>query len=109
MLVRLGAVLVVSLAATAADAGPASRSEPDRSALKQRCSGDYATCCGELPPDGAEVQACFRDNWPACHLPAEPRSSAMRKAAGTAEKCCIGRVSAGGAQPRIERMSALMH
>lgn len=62
MLFRLSALLVVSLAASAADAGPASRSEPDRSTLKHRCS--------ELPPDAAEVQACFRNNMaslsPAC-------------------------------------------
>lgn len=42
----------------------------DREALKARCSGDYATYCGDLPPDGDEVQACFRKNManlsPAC-------------------------------------------
>lgn len=42
----------------------------DREVLKAHCSGDYATYCGDLPPDGDEVQACFRKNManlsPAC-------------------------------------------
>ncbi len=30
--------------------------------LKQHCTGDYLTYCGNFPPDGPEVQACFRHN-----------------------------------------------
>ncbi|TGD96007.1 hypothetical protein [Methylobacterium nonmethylotrophicum] len=34
----------------------------DRAVLKQYCTGDYLTYCGNLAPDGPEVQACFRQN-----------------------------------------------
>ncbi|MEE7463854.1 hypothetical protein MFUR16E_22925 [Methylobacterium fujisawaense] len=44
--------------------------QPDRAALKASCSGDYATFCGDLAPDGPEIQKCFRKNMadlsPAC-------------------------------------------
>lgn len=71
------AVLVLALAATAA------RAEPDRTALKQRCGGDYATYCGDLAPDGPEVQACFRKNManlsPACRAEIERQGKGGRK------------------------------
>lgn len=44
------------------NAGPTSHAEPDRAALKRRCGGDYAACCGDIPRDGPEVQACIRRN-----------------------------------------------
>ncbi|QRE73338.1 hypothetical protein [Methylobacterium aquaticum] len=34
----------------------------DRAVLKQHCTGDYLTYCGNFAPDGPEVQACFRQN-----------------------------------------------
>lgn len=67
---HLTVALAIALAAVAMDARAGSLSKPDREALKAHCSGDYATYCGDLPPDGPEVQACFRKNMadlsPAC-------------------------------------------
>nr|WP_137828307.1 hypothetical protein [Methylobacterium sp. L1A1] len=55
----------------------------DREALKARCSGDYATYCGNLPPDGDEVQACFRKNManlsPACRTEIDRNGKGGRK------------------------------
>ncbi len=55
----------------------------DREALKARCSGDYATYCGDLPPDGDEVQACFRKNLanlaPACRTEIDRNGKGGRK------------------------------
>ncbi|WIU41586.1 hypothetical protein [Methylorubrum extorquens] len=63
-LCALSALIAFGLSGTTALA------EGDRAVLKQRCGGDYATFCGDLPPDGPEVQACFRKNMsslsPAC-------------------------------------------
>lgn len=57
--------------------------EGDRTALKQRCGGDYATFCGDLPPDGSEVQACFRKNRsslsPACRAEIDRHEKGGRK------------------------------
>ena len=57
--------------------------EGDRAALKQRCGGDYATFCGDLPPDGPEVQACFRKNLsnlsPACRAEIDRHENGGKK------------------------------
>lgn len=53
---RGATVLALIFVVSAANAGS------DRSALRQRCGGDYATYCDDLPPDSPEVQACFRKN-----------------------------------------------
>ncbi|BAU88789.1 hypothetical protein MPPM_0184 [Methylorubrum populi] len=70
MLHRLVVVLALASAACGLETRAGSLAEADRAALKQHCSGDYATYCGDLPPDGPEVQACFRRNMaelsPAC-------------------------------------------
>ncbi|QIJ78103.1 hypothetical protein GU700_00355 [Methylobacterium sp. NI91] len=79
--------MVVALAFVTAACGPGARvdslAEADRAALKQRCSGDYATFCGDLPPDGPEVQACFRKNMadlsPACRAEIGRHEKAGRK------------------------------
>ncbi|MGY2050892.1 hypothetical protein [Methylobacterium sp. JK268] len=54
--------LALALSSTAALAAPQQTPVPDRALLKQHCTGDYLTYCGDLPPDGPEVQACFRQN-----------------------------------------------
>lgn len=63
----------------AAQAAPA----PDWEPLKARCSGDYATYCGDLPPDGNEVQSCFRKNManlsPACRTEIDRHEKGGRK------------------------------
>ncbi|AWN39129.1 hypothetical protein DK427_20080 [Methylobacterium radiodurans] len=57
--------------------------EGGRDALKQRCGGDYTTYCGDLPPDGDEVQACFRKNManlsPACRAEIDRHEKGRRK------------------------------
>ena len=59
MFVRITvALLATATAAVAAPAAPA----PNREALRQFCTGDYLTYCGDLSPDGPEVQACFKRN-----------------------------------------------
>lgn len=67
---RTVVALAIAFSAVALGATAGSLSKPDREALKARCSGDYAAYCGDLPPDGPEVQACFRKNMadlsPAC-------------------------------------------
>ncbi|KMO20960.1 hypothetical protein [Methylobacterium platani] len=55
----LRSTLILALTAGAALAEPAAI---DRTVLKQYCTGDYLTYCGNLSPDGPEVQACFRQN-----------------------------------------------
>ncbi|ACA20540.1 conserved hypothetical protein; putative exported protein [Methylobacterium sp. 4-46] len=60
MLHRLA--LVLALTSTGALAAPVQTPAPDRAALKQFCTGDYLTYCGNFPPDGPEVQACFKQN-----------------------------------------------
>lgn len=70
MLHRMVLALAFASAACGLEARTGALAEEDRAALKQRCGGDYATFCGDLPPDGPEVQACFRKNMadlsPAC-------------------------------------------
>ena len=74
---RGATVIALVFVASAANAGP------DRSALRQRCGGDYATYCGDLPPGGPEVQACFRKNIgnlsPACRAEIERHGKSGRK------------------------------
>ncbi|WP_342149794.1 hypothetical protein [Methylorubrum sp. SB2] len=51
------ALALTSGAALAAPSQPA-----DRDALRQHCTGDYLSFCGDLAPDSAEVRACFKTN-----------------------------------------------
>ncbi|HEV7439920.1 MAG TPA: hypothetical protein VGN94_09910 [Methylobacterium sp.] len=60
MLVRTALALLVTTAG--ALAAPSTGTAPDRSALKQYCTGDYLTYCGDLAPDSPEVHACFKQN-----------------------------------------------
>lgn len=55
----LRSTLILALTTGAALAEPV---VVDRAVLKQYCTGDYLTYCGNLAPDGPEVQACFRQN-----------------------------------------------
>ncbi|WP_449410020.1 hypothetical protein [Methylobacterium komagatae] len=70
MTYRTVLALGLSFAAFGLEARAGLLSETERAALRQRCSADYATYCGDLPPDGPDVQACFRKNMaelsPAC-------------------------------------------
>ncbi|WP_449409725.1 hypothetical protein [Methylobacterium komagatae] len=72
MLDRTAAALALVFTFHGMDVQAGEPTQADRAALKARCGGDYATFCGDLPPDGPEVQACFRKNMadlsPACRL-----------------------------------------
>ena len=57
MLLRSTLILVLTTGAALAQPVMA-----DRAVLKQHCTGDYLTYCGNFAPDGPEVQACFRQN-----------------------------------------------
>jgi len=57
VLLRSSLILVLTTGAALAEPVLA-----DRAVLKQYCTGDYLTYCGNLAPDGPEVQACFRQN-----------------------------------------------
>ena len=50
------------LTSGAAFAAPAPSQPADRDALRQHCTGDYLSFCGDLAPDSAEVRACFKTN-----------------------------------------------
>ena len=60
MFVRV--VIALTLTATAATAAPAVQATTDRAALKQHCTGDYLTYCGDFAPDTPELNACFKQN-----------------------------------------------
>ena len=60
MFVRV--VLALALTATAATAAPAPEATADRAALRQHCTGDYLTYCGDFAPDSPAVNACFKQN-----------------------------------------------
>ena len=60
MFVRVAFAL--TLTATAAIAAPAVDQTADRAALKQHCTGDYLTYCGDFAPDTPELSACFKQN-----------------------------------------------
>jgi hypothetical protein len=64
------AALVLAFATHGGGMQTGSLSKSDRAALTASCGGDYAIFCGDLAPDGSEVQACFRKNLadltPAC-------------------------------------------
>lgn len=45
-----------------AAAAPAKAPTATRETLKQYCTGDYLTYCGNFAPDSAEVKACFKQN-----------------------------------------------
>lgn len=70
MLDRTAAALALVFAFHGMGVQAGGPTQTDRAALKARCGGDYATFCGNLPPDGPEVQACSRKNmadlFPAC-------------------------------------------
>ena len=59
MIVRTAIALMITT--SAALAGPAA-APADREALRQYCTGDYLSYCGEFAPDSAEVRACFKQN-----------------------------------------------
>jgi hypothetical protein len=67
---RTAAALALMFAFQSMSVQAGEPTQADRAALKARCGGDYATFCGNLPPDGLEVQAYFRMNManlsPAC-------------------------------------------
>jgi hypothetical protein len=50
------------LTAGTALAAPAPNQPADRDALRQHCTGDYLSFCGDLAPDSPEVRACFKTN-----------------------------------------------
>ncbi|MDV2984782.1 UNVERIFIED_CONTAM: hypothetical protein Q9R58_10730 [Methylobacteriaceae bacterium AG10] len=52
--------IALMITTSAAFAGPAPSA--DREALRQHCTGDYLSYCGEFAPDSAEVRACFKQN-----------------------------------------------
>ncbi|KAB1074405.1 hypothetical protein [Methylobacterium planeticum] len=60
MLARIALALLATTAG--ALAAPSAATGPDRAALKQYCTGDYLTYCGDLAPDSPEVHACFKQN-----------------------------------------------
>ena len=60
MLVRVTFALLAT--ATAASAAPAAAPTADREALKQYCTGDYLSYCGDFAPDTPELNACFKQN-----------------------------------------------
>ncbi len=61
MLVRTTFALIAT--ASAAVAAPAPETAT-RETLRQYCTGDYLSFCGEFGPDTPEVQACFKKNKP---------------------------------------------
>ncbi|CAO4148369.1 3',5'-cyclic-nucleotide phosphodiesterase [Methylorubrum aminovorans] len=77
------AALVFTFAPHGAGAQTGSLSQGDRAALKASCGSDYATFCGDLAPDGPEVQACFRKNLadlsPACRAEIGRREKSGKK------------------------------
>ena len=60
MLLRTTFALLAT--ATAAVAAPAAQQTVTRETLKQYCTGDYLTYCGNFAPDTPEVKACFKQN-----------------------------------------------
>ena len=54
--------IALMLTTGAALAAPAGAPAGDRSALRQHCTGDYLSYCGDFAPDSAEVRACFKQN-----------------------------------------------
>lgn len=80
---RTTVALALALSPCGLDARAGSLSKPDREPLRAHCSGDYATYCGDLPPDGPEVQACFRKNMadlsPACRTEIDRHGKCGRK------------------------------
>lgn len=71
--------IALAFMACNSEAWAGSLAEADRSALRQRCSGDYATFCGDLPPDGPEVQTCFRKNMAELSPPCKAEIERHRK------------------------------
>ena len=60
MLYRIAVALSLQTSLVLAAPGPAQTA--DRATLRQYCTGDYLTYCGDFSPDGPEVQACFKQN-----------------------------------------------
>ncbi len=81
MIVRTALALMITT--SAALAGPAAP-VADRDALRQHCTGDYLSYCGEFAPDSAEVRACFKQNKaklsPNCQAAITSYNKAQRRA-----------------------------
>lgn len=60
MFVRVAFAL--TLTANAVMSAPSMAQTADRAALKQHCTGDYLTYCGDFAPDTPELSACFKQN-----------------------------------------------
>lgn len=61
MLVRTTFALI-ALTSAAAAAPAVAPTTVSRETLKQYCTGDYLTYCGNFAPDSPEVRACFKQN-----------------------------------------------
>ncbi len=76
--------LALILTTGAAFAGPSAAPAADRDALRQHCTGDYLSYCGEFAPDSAEVRACFKQNKaklsPGCQAAITSYSKAQKRA-----------------------------
>ncbi|CAO4164976.1 hypothetical protein [Methylorubrum zatmanii] len=72
--------IALMIATSAAQAAPVA----DRDALRQHCTGDYLSYCGEFAPDSAEVRACFKQNKaklsPNCQAAITSYSKAQKRA-----------------------------
>lgn len=55
-----GCATALVLCATSVEAVESKRGNPT---LKQYCTGDYLTYCGNLAPDDPATDACFKTNW----------------------------------------------
>jgi hypothetical protein len=56
------AALAALLTLASAGSALAVDTGPFKAEFKRNCTGDYMTYCGNLSPDGPEVQACFKEN-----------------------------------------------
>ena len=56
------AAFVALLSLAHATAALAMDPGPYKAEFKRNCTGDYLTYCGNLSPDGPEVQACFKQH-----------------------------------------------
>lgn len=60
MILRVTFALIATTAA--ALAAPPAAQTASRETLRQYCTGDYLTYCGDNAPDSPEVRACFKLN-----------------------------------------------
>ena len=54
---------IATLLVLSASAAHAVDSKRGNQTLKQYCTGDYLTYCGNLSPDDPATDACFKTNW----------------------------------------------